>query len=103
MKDNGFKDILYKFVFIKWNFLFVLMSPFVFALKKSKQFGKCLGWEHVCSLYYGWCSMHKEYEILLAENWIKENCECSLYLALMEILFFTRCHIELLHEEPNVK
>lgn len=41
MKDNGFKDILYKFVFIKLNFLFVLMSPFVFALKKSKQFGKC--------------------------------------------------------------
>lgn len=41
MKDNGFEDMLYKFVFIKWNFLLVLMSAFVFALKKSKQLGKC--------------------------------------------------------------
>lgn len=41
MKDNGFKDMLYKLVFMKWNFPFVLMSAFDFALKKSKQFGKC--------------------------------------------------------------
>lgn len=48
--------------------------------------------------------MYKKYEILLGEgNWIKQNCESSLYLALMKILFLTSCHIQLLHEVPNVK
>lgn len=41
MKGNGFKDMLYKFVFTKWKFPFILMSAFGFALKKSKQFGEC--------------------------------------------------------------
>lgn len=104
MKDNCFKDMLYKFVFLKRNFPFILMSAFVVAFKKSKQFGEWYGWEHACSLYYGWCSMYKEFEILLEEgNWIKQNCESGLYFAVMKMLFLTRCHIQLLHEEPNVK
>lgn len=41
MKDNGFENMLYEFVIIKWNFPFILMSAFVFAMKKSKQFGEC--------------------------------------------------------------
>lgn len=47
--------------------------------------------------------MYKEYEMLVGEcNWIKQNCESSLYLAL-KILFLTRCPIQLLHKEPYVK